>query len=113
MAAVATATLLPKGAATSEAVPIVQGTLVGESSMNMDAVPLIDANTAAVLARAGAFTIYQRPSFTEALLGCERSNIYDIYDGATGEHIMFAKERSECFNRLCCAPRRQNTAGFE
>lgn len=70
----------------------------------IDAVPLIDAATATVLGNANGFTVRQRPSITEMFLGVERSNIYDIYDDS-GRHIFFAKERSECWTRLCCAPR--------
>ena len=57
-----------------------------------DPVPRIDMQTATVLGRAGGFTIVQRPSFSEACCpACERSNIYDIYDGVTYQHIFFAK----------------------
>ena len=82
-----------------------QGVLVGERDPEVDAVPLIDARTASVLGQTGAFTIVQRPSLTETFCpACERSNIYDVYDGTSGQHIFFAKERSECVWRLCCSP---------
>ena len=70
----------------------------------IDAVPLIDAATANVLGNANGFTVRQRPSITEMFFGIERSNIYDVFDDS-GRHIFFAKERSECWTRLCCAPR--------
>ena len=65
-------------------IPLVQGTPIGMRAMNCDAVPLIDAETARVLASTDSFTIHQRPSFTEALCpALERSNIYDVFDTAT------------------------------
>jgi hypothetical protein len=97
---------LVEGIPMSSAVPIVQGMIVGERESEIDAVPLIDQQTASVLSRVSAFTIVQRPSITETLCApLERSNIYDVYDGTSGQHLFFAKERSECLPRCCCAPR--------
>ena len=92
--------------------PTVQGTplpvgvqVIGDYDGELDPYPRIDVQTANVLQRARAFAIVQRPSLTEAACpSCERSNIYDIYDGNSGQHIFFAKERSECGWRFCCAP---------
>jgi hypothetical protein len=78
-------------------IPLVQAPAI-------DALPLIDAATANVLGNANGFTVRQRPSITEMFFGIERSNIYDVFDDS-GRHIFFAKERSECWTRLCCAPR--------
>ena len=99
--------LYPSATIPSDGIPIVQGFIVGERELEVDAVPLLDVHTASTLGRAHAFAVVQRPSMTEALFGgaCERSNIYDVYDGATGQHIFYAKERSECFWRYCCAPK--------
>lgn len=75
------------------------------SPATVDPVPLIDNLTASVLSATNDFTIVQRPSFTEALCpACERSNIYDVYDGVTGMHLFIAKERSGVCVRVCCAP---------
>ena len=98
----------------SNGIPIVQGLLVGERSPEVDAVPLIDVNTATALGSTTAFTIAQRPSLTEACCPMlERSNIYDVYDGATGQHIFFAKEKSSCIWRTCCAPRHSLLVEFK
>jgi len=89
----------------SDAVPVAQGVLIGQYTPGVDAVPLIDANTANVLSSVNMLSVVQRPSLTEALFAaCERSNIYDVYNGQTGQHLFVAKERSECFWRVCCAP---------
>jgi len=110
------ATLLPTGAAASDAplwgasaVEIAHGVPVGAgpplSSSALDAVPLIDQTTAALLSQVNAFSVVQRPSLSEALFAaCERSNIYDVYDGQSGAHLFFAKERSGTCARFCCAP---------
>ena len=111
------ATLLPTGAAASDAplwgaassVEIAHGVPVAAgpplSSSAVDAVPLIDQTTAALLSQVTAFSVVQRPSLSEALFAaCERSNIYDVYDGQSGAHLFFAKERSETCARFCCAP---------
>ena len=98
--------LYPDTTMPSTGIPIAQGVIIGEREIEVDAVPLLDMQTATTLGRSGAFTIVQRPSLTEAFCPAfERSNIYDVYDGQTGQHIFYAKERSECFWRVCCAPR--------
>jgi len=111
--------LLPSGSARSDAplwgdgasksVPIAQGVPVGRgfsaSAAPMDAVPLVDQLTASLLQGTNNFTIAQRPSLTETLCpACERSNLYDVYDGSTGIHLFVAKERSGTCARFCCAP---------
>ena len=104
--------LFPTNTAPSTGIPIVQGVLIGERA-EIDAVPLIDVHTATILGHSTGFTIVQRPSLTEAMFAaCERSNIYDIYD-ATGRHIFYAKERSEPFARICCAPRHSIFVDFK
>ena len=76
--------LVHSQAARSDSIPIVQGVLVGERE-EVDAVPLIGVDAATTLGPANAFSVVQRPSFSEALCpACERSNIYDIYDGISG-----------------------------
>lgn len=86
-------------------VPLVQGQPIGQRAVNIDAVPLIDAATAQILGQVNSFTIVQRPSFTEALCpSFERSNIYDVFDAASGAHLFYAKERSDCGPRICCSP---------
>ena len=99
--------LYPDATASSSGVPIVQGVAVGERQVAVDAMKLLDAQTAAILGGVGAFTIVQRPSLTEACCAnvCERSNVYDVYDGLTGQHIFYAKERSHCCLRQLCSPR--------
>ena len=86
--------------------PVVQGVpIAGAAAPSVDAVPLIDATTASMLGGTNAFSIVQRPSLTEAFCpACERSNIYDVFDGTTGAHLFIAKERSEALWRCCCAP---------
>ena len=112
----------------SDAVPVVEGIAIMEGCMplacasrlcvrdtrvpfpfrqlGIDAVPLIDAQTAGVehfpapfhqmhatggsilhagiLGQVNSFTVVQRPSLTEAMGCCERSNIYDVFDAQTG-----------------------------
>ena len=92
--------------------PVVQGIALDAHGRGVDAVPLIDASTAGVLAAVNSFTVVQRPMVTE-MLGCERSNIYDIFDAATGVHIFLAKERSECCSRQFCAPRHSFFVDFK
>ena len=100
------AQLYPEALPPSSGIPIAQGVVVGERQAEVDALPLLDMGTAQALGRVSAFTIVQRPSLTESLCAvCERSNIYDVFDGFTGQHIFFAKERSTCCYRFSCAPR--------
>jgi len=73
---------------------------------NIDAVPLIDANTAGMLAAVNNFTIKQRIRWGEAITGgcIEQSNVYDVFNSDNGDHIMVAVEKSDDCPRCCCAP---------
>ena len=71
-----------------------------------DQVPLLDHETAGILAAVKSFRVNQRVKFWEAFSGgcCEQSNTYDFFDEATGTHLFIAQETSEDFLRCCCAP---------
>ena len=71
-----------------------------------DPVPLLDANTAGVLAAVNSFKVQQRVKFWEGITGgcIEQSNTYDFFDKQTGAHLFIAQEVSEDFVRCCCAP---------
>ena len=71
-----------------------------------DQVPLLDLQTASILATINSFEVKQRVKFWEALTGgcCEQTNTYDFFDVATGTHVFVAQEQSEDLLRFCCAP---------
>merc|ERR1740139_1539788 len=72
----------------------------------IDAVPLLDGQSAGILQAVNSFTIKQRVRWGEALTqGCiEQSNVYDIYDATNGNHVFVAVERAADCVRCCCAP---------
>ena len=103
----------PAGVNPTVATPVVTGTPIvvngvpiSAASLGADAVPLIDSDTAGILAAVTNFRVKQRIAWAEALTQgcCEQANVYDIYDDDTSNHIMVAMERSEDCPRCCCAP---------
>eukprot|EP00217_Crustomastix_stigmatica_P003852 CAMPEP_0183790614 /NCGR_PEP_ID=MMETSP0803_2-20130417/1218_1 /TAXON_ID=195967 /ORGANISM="Crustomastix stigmata, Strain CCMP3273" /LENGTH=302 /DNA_ID=CAMNT_0026034855 /DNA_START=49 /DNA_END=957 /DNA_ORIENTATION=- len=68
----------------------------------MDKVPLIDSQTAGILASVNNFTIQQHPSYFDNCI--EMPNKYTIFDRDNGTKLLLAEEESECCNRVCCAP---------
>eukprot|EP00899_Mesostigma_viride_P006214 jgi/Mesvir1/15594/Mv26140-RA.1 len=77
----------------------------------MDKVPQIDEVTAAALGGLQSITVYQKVSKLEAItMGCvEMANKYTIHPGHhdkawEGPVIMNAIEKSDFWNRCCCAP---------
>lgn len=71
-----------------------------------DQVPLLDPETAGILATVNSFRVNQRVKFWETMSRgcCEQSNTYDVFDETTGTHLFIAQEVSEDFLRCCCAP---------
>ena len=73
--------------------------------METDPVPMLDGTTAGILAATNKFRVVQRISIAETLCTiCEKANVYDIYDGATGQPLFSAIEQSDGCTRCCCAP---------
>jgi len=72
----------------------------------IDPVPMLDAQTAGVLAAVNKFRVIQRVSLAELISQgmCEVQNVYDIFDDATGQPIFTALENSDGCTRCCCAP---------
>ena len=92
----------------TSAVPVVvvNGIPIVAGNLGIDAVPLIDAQTAGILQAVDAFTVKQRVSLMEGITqGCiEVSNVYDVYDTKQGNVVFTAVETSEDCDRCCCAP---------
>jgi len=72
----------------------------------VDPVPMLDAQTAGILASVNKFKVKQRLAIWEAITqgACEQQNVYDIYDDATGAPLFTAIEDSDGCTRCCCAP---------
>ena len=72
----------------------------------IDPVPMLDAQTAGILASVNKFKVKQRLAIWEAITqgACEQQNVYDIYDDATGAPLFTAIEESDGCTRCCCAP---------
>ena len=85
---------------------VVNGIPIGAPELGIDAVPLLDAEAAGVLAAVNDFTIKQRVQWMEAITqGCvEQANVYDVFDAANGNHLFVAMEKSGDCARCCCAP---------
>ena len=86
--------------------PVAFATNVPVSVPGVDAVPLIDANTAGFLAAVKKVKVQQRSSAVEPILE-EEQNVYyifDIFDASTGKLIFVAVGSSDCCERFCCAP---------
>ena len=94
---------------------VVNGIVITAPHIGVDAVPLIDAETAGILATVTNYKITQRVRWAEAITqGCiEQSNVYDIFDADNGRHIMVAIERSDDCVRCCCAPGHSLTVEFK
>ena len=62
-----------------------------------DQVPLLDPETAGILATVNSFRVNQRVKFWETMSRgcCEQSNTYDVFDETTGTHLFIAQEVSE------------------
>lgn len=97
------------------AVPVVVATAVAPPSQNMT-----DGATAdvAALLSCDKVKVKQKASLLEAVTqgACEKKNKYKIKaKGGTsdGETLYKAKEKSDCCQRLCCAPGHEATVQFE
>jgi hypothetical protein len=71
-----------------------------------DQVPLLDPETAGILATVNSFRVNQRVKFWETMSRgcCEQSNTYDVFDETTGTHLFIAQEVSDDCMRCGCAP---------
>ena len=74
--------------------------------LNVDPVPMLDAQTAGILSAVNKFKVKQRLAIWEAITqgACEQQNVYDIYDDTTGAPLFTAIEESDGCTRCCCAP---------
>ena len=74
--------------------------------LNVDPVPMLDAQTAGILNSVNKFKVKQRLAIWEAITqgACEQQNVYDIYDDKTGAPLFTAIEDSDGCTRCCCAP---------
>lgn len=59
-----------------------------------------------LLVASGGIYMKQKASLTEAATQgmCEKANKYKLYDQTSGKKLYTAKEKSNCFGRMCCAP---------
>lgn len=98
---------------TAFAVPEIVGIPVDPSAFvtasfgkSVDPVPMIDGQTAGLLAGTNKFKVKQRVAWLEGLTQgmCEQENVYDIFDDATGQPVFTAVEESDGMTRCCCAP---------
>ena len=80
-----------------------------------DQVPLLDPETAGILATVNSFRVNQRVKFWEAFSGgcCEQANTYDFFDADTETHLFIAQEVSEDCPRCCCAPQHSLRVEFK
>jgi len=88
-------------------IPIDVSTFVtSQFGLPIDPVPMLDAQTAGILASVNKFKVKQRLAWMEALTqgACEQSNIYDIFDDNTNQPLFTAVEESDGCTRCCCAP---------
>jgi len=68
----------------------------------MDAIPLIDAQTAAILGSVQKYTVQQHDKIS---VNCvEQPNTYTIYNLETQQALIRVEEQSECCTRCFCAP---------
>lgn len=68
----------------------------------MDAVPLIDAQTAAILGSVNKYTVQQHVKWWDNCV--EAPNTYTIFNMETQQALIRVEEQSECFTRCCCSP---------
>lgn len=80
--------------------------ITGALGNAVDAVPMIDAQTAGILNSVNKFKVKQRLAIWEAISQgcCEQQNVYDIFDADTGQPLFTTIEESEDCVRCCCAP---------
>lgn len=106
------ATMSAKG--TEEYIAI-NGVPIAPPELGKDECVLLDDDTLNKLKDVTSFQIKQRVDMLEAVTqGCfEASNVYDITDSVTGEHLFAAVERSDDMTRLCCAPMHTFTVEFK
>ena len=66
----------------------------------------LDAQTENIFANVDKFTVQQKVHLLEAgTCGCcESANEYSVFDGTHDTRLLVVKERSDLFNRVCCAP---------